>query len=253
MHFCVVVFVCSFLRGVYDFAIATLPPVAANLVTMPSLVYFPLIGNAIVFTYNLPSSVLNGQVLGLRGAVLCRIVRGNITMWNDPAIVRDNPAMSLPAIPILNMLQTQGALGPNLVFTTYCPKVDPPFATVIPISQTPTFPSTVHAKILPNVYAMVSGVADTPYTLGYSSMSNVVAQGMPLGNFINANGEAVAVSANSMALTMLELATDGYSQGQMGFDLTNPTTPGAYPMMTMSSCGWTPPPRLRRAPTSCSC
>src|SRR4051794_11275072 len=51
----------SFLKQkLYDLALVTVGPTAADYRDMPSLMYLPILGTAVVFTHHLPPSVSNG-------------------------------------------------------------------------------------------------------------------------------------------------------------------------------------------------
>ncbi len=71
-----------------DFAV-----VDATLATVdPTVVQVPIVGNAIVVAYNLgPSSPSTDPTLILDRPTLAKIWMGQITTWDDPAIVARNP------------------------------------------------------------------------------------------------------------------------------------------------------------------
>jgi ABC-type phosphate transport system substrate-binding protein len=84
----------------------------------------------------MPLSGSKGLPLTLRGETLCRIVRGNLTRWDDPALEADCPGWSFPSVPI-HMLLLRASTGMMEAFTTYCSKVDPGWN--IPVSETPAW------------------------------------------------------------------------------------------------------------------
>lgn len=65
----------------------------------------PVTAGAIVFTYNLPGI----ESLQLSRASYVDIALGNITKWNDPKIVADNPNITLPDKPIVFVHRADGS------------------------------------------------------------------------------------------------------------------------------------------------
>jgi len=228
----------AFFGGGNDFMVATNGPVASDFQKMPSLAVLPLQGNAIIFTYNLDANIAGGQQLALRPSTLCGIFRGNVTRWNDPAIQEDNPGMSLNTAladrPIKILIQS-GAGSTQLTFVKYCNKVDPLFGAVIPdTGATPAWPSSLNSQLLSGLDAVISAVADTPYSFSITTLANAAKINMPIGAIINTDGQIVTPTANAQSLTLFELGTSGYVPGTTDFDLSNPSTSLAWPMMTMS-------------------
>jgi ABC-type phosphate transport system substrate-binding protein len=221
----------SVLLGGFDFLVSTASPTPADYQAMPTLGYYPFQGNGIVPTYNLPTSVSNAETLALDGVTMCKIMRGNITHWNDPEIMATNPNMALNTaagnqpITIL-LLSTSSAL--HLSFTTYCGKIDPIFAATIPANSLPHYPNTLKSKSYINTDMMNSAVGDTPYCFAVTTLSRAVSISLPIGGMVNQQGGVVYANYNSMALTLYELATNGYASGSTDFDLTNPATLQAW-------------------------
>ena len=62
-----------------------------------TVLYFPVALGPITVSYNLSGL---GKPLQLSAPVLAQIFEGKITTWNDPAILADNPGVTLPGTPI---------------------------------------------------------------------------------------------------------------------------------------------------------
>src|SRR5262249_31212937 len=58
------------------------------------ILHFPTVLGSVVPIYNIPGVTAE---LKFTGQVLADIYLGNITKWNDPAIVKINPGVNLPA------------------------------------------------------------------------------------------------------------------------------------------------------------
>ena len=94
----------NFLNGTVDFAASDIPfqfePEDGSAPENPapnSYAYIPVTAGGTAFMYNLK---INGQRvtnLRLSGENISKIFTGVIKQWNDPAIVADNPGLTMPA------------------------------------------------------------------------------------------------------------------------------------------------------------
>lgn len=91
-------------------------------------VQWPMVIGGVVPVINL-KEVQPGQ-LRLTGAVLGDIFLGKIKNWNDPAIVKLNPSLKLPDIPIMVVRRADGS-GTTFIWTNYLSKVNAEFKETI--------------------------------------------------------------------------------------------------------------------------
>ena len=106
----------DFLNGTVDFAASDIPfqftPEDGSAPENPapgSYAYMPAVAGGTAFMYNLK---INGkQVTNLRlsGANVAKIFTGAITTWNDPALVADNPGLTMPARTIVPVVRSDGS------------------------------------------------------------------------------------------------------------------------------------------------
>lgn len=205
---------------------------------MPDLTYFPLHATAVVAIYNLPTSVRSGAVLAVDGRVICAIMRGNITYWDHPWIKALNPTMNWNGI-VNKEITVLGQLSggsTNYAFTSVCNKIDPMYAAmgILP-STNPNYPTHLYAKYqsFSTLDDVNSAISDIEWSIGISLWNNALTIDAPLANFVTPSGEVISPTVESAQLTLFELATSGYNDGY-GFDLTVPTTPRAWPALTMN-------------------
>ncbi|AKV55999.1 phosphate ABC transporter periplasmic protein [Bifidobacterium actinocoloniiforme DSM 22766] len=80
----------------------------------------PVYATPIAFAYNLPSAGLNqaGRHLKMDPATVARIFDGRITRWNDPRLVRLNPGVDLPDLPI-TVIHRSDKSGTTKSLTSY--------------------------------------------------------------------------------------------------------------------------------------
>ena len=106
----------NFLNGTVDFAASDIPfqfePEDGSAPENPapgSYAYIPVTAGGTAFMYNL---TINGQRvtnLRLSGENIAKIFTGVITQWNDPAIVADNPGLTMPARAIVPVVRSDGS------------------------------------------------------------------------------------------------------------------------------------------------
>lgn len=101
--------------GVYDLALVE-HPLTADRLRARGLVQFPLLCVPVVVVVNLPGIPANA--LRLNARVLAAMYTGEILSWNDPGIAELNPSLSLPAIPVVPIAQSDGS-AVTLNFTRY--------------------------------------------------------------------------------------------------------------------------------------
>jgi len=107
------------------------------------LLQFPMVMGGVVPVVNL-KGVKPGE-LKLTGTVLADIYLGKITMWNDPAIAKLNPGMTLPADKI-NVVSRADGSGTTYIFTHYLSKVNAEFKGKIGNNTSVSWPAGVGGK-----------------------------------------------------------------------------------------------------------
>ena len=98
-----------------DFAASDAPLPPEELVKR-DLVQFPVVIGGLAAVVNL-DGVESGS-LKLSGDVIARIYLGQVTRWNDPALVTLNPEIDLPDLPIAVVHRVDGS-GSTLTWTRY--------------------------------------------------------------------------------------------------------------------------------------
>jgi hypothetical protein len=151
-------------------------------------------------------------------AACSRPLSSNITRWTDVAITSANPGMSW-----------------HLTLSTYCAKEDRPGWSVAP-SSLPAYPLSTYAssRVAANVDLAANAIGDNAFSMTVVPLPNVKLLSLSAASMINAVGAAIAPTTNSVALTVLEIGSKGYTNGDQ-FDLTQPNTLQAWPMVAMTS------------------
>jgi phosphate transport system substrate-binding protein len=166
--------------------------------------YVPLIAGPIVFAYNVP-----GLNLKLDAATASKILRGDITTWNDAAIAKINKGATLPSQPITLSYRSSGSgTTKNMVqyFRATAPshgwKDSDTFATASGNSKGNTFGSNADA---------VAFIKKTAYTFGYADLADVLTAGVQTAALKNAAGAYVkpSVAATAKFIAAQSMASTG--------------------------------------------
>ena len=125
-----------------DFGASDMPQKAEEL-EKSGLVQFPAIVGGNVIVYNV-KSIESGK-LKLSGPVIADIFLGKITKWNDPAIARLNPGLTLPADAIAVVHRSDGS-GTTFIFVNYLSKISEDWKTKIGEGTSVNWPVGVGGK-----------------------------------------------------------------------------------------------------------
>ena len=163
-----------------------------------SLENIPLGVDAIDVVYNLPGLK---APLNLNGTVLAQIYDGKITTWNDPAIAKLNPGVTLPSTKIVTVHRGDSS-GSTVLFGQYLNAQDATDWPATLISSTPTWPKTPGALAETGSGAMVTGAGSTAGAIGYVGVSYAAKiTAAKLGTAALANAAGKFVTATPAALT----------------------------------------------------
>jgi phosphate transport system substrate-binding protein len=135
----------------------------------------------------LPSYNVSGvsNKLKLSGPVLADIYLGKITSWNDPAIAKLNPGVSLPSTKITPVYRSDGS-GDTYAWTNYLSSVSPEFKSKVGVSTQVKFPTGTGAEKSDGVAAAVS---QTDGAIGYLGLAYISSNGLQYGLVQNSAGQ----------------------------------------------------------------
>lgn len=203
--------------GIVDFAGSDAYLTDKEMAALPPVVHVPTCMGAVVLAYNLPGI----PELNLSGEILSDIYAGNIRKWNDARIKSLNPGVSLPDADIIPVFRSDGS-GTTFVFTDYLSKVSKSWEETYGTGKSVNFPVGQAAKGNPGVAGII---AQTVYSIGYMGSEYAFAQKIPYATLMNANGELVKPTAESIsAAASGEIPTDTRTS------ITHSPASGAYPI-----------------------
>ena len=207
--------------GTVDFG-ATDQPLASDDLAKSNLAQFPVIVGGIVPVVNV-SGIGPGK-LKLTGQVLADIYQGKIKNWNDPAIAKINPGVSLPGAAIATVHRSDGS-GTTFNFTHYLSQVSPAWKSGPGEGKTVAWVGGVGGK---GNEGVANYVKQLPNSLGYVEYAYVIQNHMSYALVQNAAGNFVAPSADGFAAAA---ATADWAHAR-DFNLVMTNAPGAnaYPI-----------------------
>jgi phosphate transport system substrate-binding protein len=139
----------------------------SDLMKYPGLLNIPLTVAAVDVNYNVTGVT---KPLNLNGTVLAEIYTGKITMWNDSAIAKLNPGVSLPAEKIVTLHRADGS-GQSFLFTSYLNAQDPSAWPSSDIGTTITWPSVPGSLSETGQGGMLSACGVTKGCIAYIGIS----------------------------------------------------------------------------------
>src|ERR1700733_3312226 len=155
------------------------------------LVQWPMIIGGVVPVVNIPG-IKPGDLM-LDGPTLAAIYLGDISRWNDPAIQKLNPKLSLPKLDIAPIYRSDGS-GTNFLFTNYLSKVSPGFSQKIGANTSVQWPVGIGAK---GNEGVANQTTQTSGAIGYVEFAYVKQTGMTYARLLNHDGKYVAPEAKS--------------------------------------------------------
>jgi len=201
---------------------ATDAPLSGDDLKAAGLVQFPIIMGGIVPIVNL-DGVKPGDMV-LDGPTLADIYLGKITKWNDPAIVKLNPKLSLPATDIAVVERSDGS-GTTYNFSYFLSDVSADWKAKVGVNAAVQWPVGVGAKGNEGVAA---GVSTAKGSIGYVEYAYALQNKMTYTDMINKAGKMVAPSAE--AFQAAASSADWKSKPGYGVILANQAGDASWPM-----------------------
>ena len=214
-------------QGTVDFGASDMPMTDDQIskITKYKPLHFPTVLGGIVPVYN-----INGITADLKfsGENLADIYLGKIKKWNDAALKKDNPGVSLPNEDITVVHRSDGS-GTSFVFSDYLSKVSPEWKSKVGASTSVNWPLGLGGKGNEGVAGLVK---QTPNSIGYVELIYAVQNKIPYGSMRNAAGTWVKADFN----TVSEAAAGAAKSMPEDFRVSITNAPGknAYPISTFT-------------------
>ena len=189
------------------------------------ILHFPTVLGAVVPIYNLPEV---SEQLKFTGPLLADIVLGKVKKWNDPAIVKLNPGVKLPATDLTLVHRSEGS-GTTFIFADYLGKVSEEFKTKVGVDASLKWPVGVGGKGNEGVSGLVQ---QTPGSLGYVELVYALQNKIPVGSVQNSAGRFVVPSVASVTAAAAGAAAN--MPPDFRVSITNAPGGEAYPIASFT-------------------
>ena len=189
------------------------------------ILHFPTVLGADVPVYNIPNV---SAELKFTGAVLADIFLGKITKWNDPAIVKLNAGVNLPATDI-TVVHRSDASGTSYIWVDYLAKVSPEWKSKVGVATAVNWPVGLGGKGNEGVAGLVT---QTPGSIGYVELIYALQNKISFGSVQNMAGEFMKASEASVTA-----AASGAAQrmpADFRVSITNAEGSGVYPVSSFT-------------------
>ena len=202
------------------------PMTSDQLLAAPGKVlHFPTVLGADVPVYNLPGVTAE---LKFTGPLLADMFLGKITKWNDPAIAKLNPGVTLPNTDVTIVHRSDGS-GTTYIWVDYLAKVSPEWMKRVGVASSVKWPVGVGGKGNEGVSGLVS---QTPGSLGYVELIYALQNKIAYGSVQNMAGEFVRASPASVTAAAAEAVAR--MPADFRVSITNAPGKGAYPVSSFT-------------------
>ena len=213
------------LEGTVDFGATDGPMTDEQLKSAPvPIVHLPTALGAVVPTYNVDGV----QRLRFTPEALAGIFLGKITHWNDAAIAKENPGVTLPAAAIVPMHRSDGS-GTTYIFTDYLSKVSKDWQQSVGKGTSVNWPVGLGGKGNEGVAGLVK---QTPNAIGYVELIYAVQNNIPYGDVRNRSGKFVQATLESVTAAAAAAAEN--MPDDFRVSITDPAGAEAYPIASFT-------------------
>jgi len=189
------------------------------------VLHLPTVLGGVVPIYNIPNV---SSDLQFSGPVLADIFLGKITKWNDPAIAKINPGVSLPTTDIVAVHRADGS-GTTYIFCDYLAKLSPEWKTKVGVNTTVSWPVGIAA---PRSDGVTAQVKQTPGAIGYVELTYAITNKLSFGSVQNSAGKFIRASTDSV--TAAAAAAASVMPKDFRVSITNPPGDTAYPISSFT-------------------
>jgi phosphate transport system substrate-binding protein len=188
------------------------------------ILHIPTVLGADVPAYNIPG--VSGE-LKFTPDVLAGIFMGKITSWNDPAIAKANPGVSLPNQSIIVVHRSDGS-GTTYIWTDYLSKISSEWQNGPGKGTSVKWPTGLGAKGNEGVAGMIRQMEGA---IGYIELIDAVQNKIPYGSVKNAAGAFVQASLDSVTAAAASVKS---MPADFRVSITNAPGKDAYPISSFT-------------------
>ena len=184
--------------------------------------HIPTALGAIVATYNIPGV---SAKLKFTGANLAAIFLGDVTKWNDPKLVADNPELANVNQDIVVVHRSDGS-GTTFGFTDYLSAVSPDWLQKVGKGTSINWPVGLGGNGNPGV---AGEVQQNPNSIGYVELIYAVQNKLGYAQVKNKTGQWIDPSLDSVTAAAASMQT---IPADLRFSIVDAPGPTSYPIST---------------------
>jgi len=189
------------------------------------VLHFPTVLGGVVPVYNIPGV---DAELKFSGPVLADIFLGKITKWNDPAIAKENPGVSLPSSEVTVVHRADGS-GTSYIWCDYLSKVSPEYKKTVGVATAVNWPVGLGGKGNEGVAGLVQ---QTPGSIGYVELIYAIQNKIAFGSVKNSAGDFVKASVESVTAAATVAAS--VMPADFRVSITNAPGKDVYPISSFT-------------------
>jgi phosphate transport system substrate-binding protein len=209
-----------------DIGASDAPMTEEQLKSAPGKVlHFPSVMGAVVIAYNLAEVK---SALKLTGPVVAEIFMGKVTKWNDPAIAKLNPGVSLPESDITPCHRSDGS-GTTYIFADYLSKVSAEWSKGMSKSTSLKWNGGLGGKGNEGVTALVQ---QTPGAIGYIELIYALNNHITFADLQNHDGKFITASLDGV--TAAAAATASNMPADFRVSITDAPGADSYPISSFT-------------------
>jgi phosphate transport system substrate-binding protein len=216
--------------GTADFGASDMPMTDEQINTFKSkngghtILLFPTVLGAVVPVFNVPGLT---KELNFPRTVLADIFLGKITMWNDPALTKANPGVTLPSAKIVVVHRSDGS-GTSFCFTDFLSKVSAEWNSKVGKNTSVEWPVGLGAKGNDGVAGLIKQESGS---LGYVELIYAVKNRLTYGKVQNKAGQYVKGDLGSVTAAAASVKT---MPADFRVSITDADGKTAYPISTFT-------------------
>jgi len=214
-------------QSTVDFGASDIALSDEMLAGMKPVIQIPESAGPVCITYNLPDLK---QPLQLSPDSLAGIFLGTIKTWQDSAIAKDNPGVTLPKQPVVVSHRAEGS-GTTNIFTTYLSAVNPEWQAKVGKGNSVSWPVGIGGK---GSEGVTGNIRQSPGAIGYVELTYAEQNHLPVAKIKNQAGQYIAATA--AATTSAINAFSGQLSQDPRLPIVNPPAAAtdAYPISTLT-------------------
>ncbi len=143
----------------------------------------PVVAGSVVVVYNL-AELKDKPALVLDGPTVAGIFLGTVKKWNDPAIAKTNPGVTLPAKDIIVVHRSDGS-GTSFIFTGYLSAISADWKAKVGANTSVEWPVGLGGKGNEGVAGTVS---QNDGAVGYVEVAYAKQNKQPYSKLVNQAG-----------------------------------------------------------------